>query len=145
MNWQTRVRMQDTYHYKYKYNYGIFWNHGIFIMSYLFVENVRPANSALFFTFRPIASKQLNSLTKTDNLSWLHWWCLGNASAWLQSWGPGFKSRLRQGFYVCLFFVLLLLCFYLFVQKHIICHKMFNVNLFSKLNILQDWWPIIRV
>ena len=35
------------------------------------VENVWPANSCTLFTFRPIASKQLNSLTTIDTTSWL--------------------------------------------------------------------------
>jgi len=49
------------------------------------------------FTFRPIASKQLNSLTTL-----LTWWCSGNASA-LGTICPGFNLRLRQGFLCCCF------------------------------------------
>jgi len=45
--------------------------------------------------FRPIASKQLNSLTTIDTLS-LTWWCSGNASAL-----GGFNSRVWHGF-LCL-------------------------------------------
>jgi len=70
------------------------------------------------FTFRPIASKQLNGLPKIYLLTR---WCSGNASA-LGVRDPGFNPRLRQGF-LCLFFVLMLLYFYFFVQKHIICHQ----------------------
>jgi len=98
------------------------------------------------FTFRPIASKQLKSLTTIDILSWL-----GGAVVthppWVQE-VPGSIPISGRGFYVR-FFVLLLLCFYflskntLFVTK--VCKFFFNVILFSILNILQDLWPIIRV
>jgi len=62
------------------------------------------------FTFRPIASNKLNSLTAIDTLSW---WCRGNATA-LCAECLGFKSWLRKGFFMFDFFVLLLLCFYFF-------------------------------
>ena len=72
------------------------------------------------FTFQPIASKQLNSLSTIDTFSWL-----GGAAVthplWVQEL-PGSIPGSGKGFYVW-FFVLLLLCFLLFVQKHIICHK----------------------
>jgi len=66
------------------------------------------------FTFRPIASKQLNSLLKIDTLSWL-----GGA---LGARGSGFNSRLRQGF-LCLIFCFVVVSFLLFVRKHIIYHR----------------------
>ena len=72
------------------------------------------------FTVRPIASKQLNSLTTSNILSWL-----GSAVVthplWVQD-VPGSIPGSGKDFYV-LFFVLLLLCFS-FCPKHIICHKM---------------------
>ena len=72
------------------------------------------------FTVRSIASKQLNALTTIDTLSWL-----GGAVVthllWVQEL-PGSIPISDKGFYVW-FFVLLLLCFYFFVKKHIICHK----------------------
>jgi len=75
------------------------------------------------FTFRPIASKQLNGLTTIDILSWL-----GGAvvtySLWVQE-VPGSIPGSGMGFYVW-FFVLLLLCFYFFVQKHIIYRKILH-------------------
>jgi len=98
------------------------------------------------FMFRPIASKQLNSLTTINTFSWL-----GGAVVthplWVQE-VPGSIPGSSKGFYVW-FLVLLLLCFYflskntLFVTKF--CNSFYNVNLLSILNILQDLWPIIRV
>jgi len=98
------------------------------------------------FKFRPIASKQLNSFTTMDTLSWLGG-AVGNASALVQE-VPGSIPSADKGFYVWIF-VLFLLRFYslskntLVVTK--ICNYFCNVSLFSALNILQDFWPIIRV
>jgi len=72
------------------------------------------------FTFWPIASKQLNGLTTIDTLSWL-----GGAMVTHPLWEqkvPGSIPGTGKEFYVW-FFVLLLLCFYFFVQKHIIYNK----------------------
>jgi len=98
------------------------------------------------FTFRPIASKQLNGLTTINTFSWL-----GGAVVthplWVQE-VPGSIPGSGKGFYVW-FFVLLLLCFYLlsintlFIRK--VCNSFYNVDLFSILHILQYLWPIIRV
>ena len=83
------------------------------------------------FTFRPTASKQLNGP---------HPLCVQDA--------PGSIPGSGKGFYVW-FLVLLLLCFYFFIQKHSIyrkiLHSFYKFNLFSILNVLQDLWPIIRV
>jgi len=72
------------------------------------------------FTFRPIASKQLNSLTTIDILSWL-----GGAVVthplWVQD-VPGSIPGSGKGFYVRLF-CFVVVVFLLFVPKHIICHK----------------------
>jgi len=72
------------------------------------------------FTFRPIASKQLNGMTTIDILSWL-----GGAVVthplWVQE-VPGSIPGSGKGFYV-LYFVLLLLCYYFFVQKQSIYGK----------------------
>jgi len=54
------------------------------------------------FTFWPIASKQLNSLTTIVTLSWLGG-CRGNASA-LGARGFWFNSRLRQWFLNLIFY-----------------------------------------
>ena len=73
------------------------------------------------FTFRLIASKQLNSLTTIDTLSWL-----GGAVVthplWVQEL-PGSIPGSGNGFYVWLLVLLLLCCCFLCVQKHIIFHK----------------------
>jgi len=71
------------------------------------------------FTFRPIASKQLNRLTTLDNLSWL-----SGAEVKHPLWVreiPGSIPGSDKGFYVSLFcFAVFVLLF--FVQKHIIWH-----------------------
>jgi len=113
----------------------------------VFVENVWPANLALFVYV---------STHCVDTVKWLDYnrysqltqWCSGNASA-LGARGPGFNPRLRQGF-LCLIFcivvVVSLICCpknTLFIGKY--CNSFYNVNLFSILNVLQDLRPIIRV
>jgi len=54
-------------------------------------------------------------------------WCSGNASA-LGAKGPGFNSRLRQGF-LGLIFCFVVVVFLLFVHKHIICHNILQIFL----------------
>ena len=67
------------------------------------------------FTFRPIASKQLNGLTTIDTVSWFggavvtHPLCVQAV--------PGSIPGSAKGFYVSFFALLLLLCFYFFVKK----------------------------
>jgi len=71
------------------------------------------------FTFRPIASKQLNGLTTIDILSWL-----GGAVVTHPLWVQEVQGSIPdsgKGFYV--WFFVLLLCFYFFVQKHGIYRK----------------------
>ena len=70
--------------------------------------------------FFPIASKQLNGLTTIDTLSWLGGAVVTHPLRVQEV--PGSIPGSCKGFYVW-FFVLLLLYFYFFVQKHIICHK----------------------
>jgi len=97
------------------------------------------------FTFRPIASKQLNGLTTIRILSWL-----GGAVVthplWVQE-VPGSIPGSVKGFYV--WFFVLLLCFYFFVQNTVFiakyCNSFYNVNLFRIFNVLQHLWPIIKV
>jgi len=78
-----------------------------------------PQIQLCLFTFRPIASKELNSLTKVDTFSRLggqektHPTRVRDVSCSIPGSGKDFV-------YVWIW-VLLLLCFYLFCQKHIIC------------------------
>ena len=67
-----------------------------------------------FFTFRPIASKQLNGLTTIDTVSWLGGTVVTHPL--LVQEVPGSIPGSGKGFYVS-FFALLLLCFYFFVKK----------------------------
>jgi len=93
------------------------------------------------FTFWPIASKQLNSSTTINTLSLLG----GNVAThqlWLQE-VPGSMPGSSKGFYVW-FFVLLFWVFFLhFCPKtHLFttfCYSFYNVNLFLKYTILQDF------
>jgi len=76
------------------------------------------------FTFRPIASKQLNGLTTIDTVSWL-----GGAVVTHQLWVQEFPGSIPgsgKGFYFSFF--ALLLCFYFFVKKQIICHKSLHLQ-----------------
>ena len=86
----------------------------------VFDENVWPANLALFI-YVSIHCVETVKWLDYNRYSQLTRWCSGSASA-LRARGPGFNPWLPQGL-LCLFFVLLLLCFYFFVKKHIICHK----------------------
>ena len=72
------------------------------------------------FTFRPIASEQLNGLTTIDTLSWLGGAVVTHPPRMQEL--PGSIPGSDKGFYVW-FFVLLLLCFYFCVPKHTIYHK----------------------
>jgi len=97
------------------------------------------------FTCWPIASKRFNSMTTIVTLSWP-----GIAEVThplLMREIPG--SIPGKGFYLW-FFVLVLFSVFTFLSKNRIFVKTFcnffcNVTLFSILNILQDFWPIIRV
>jgi len=67
------------------------------------------------FMFRPMAWKQLNSLTTIITLSWL-----SGAEVTYPLWVrdvPVFNSRFRQGL-LCLIVCFVVVAFYCFVQKH---------------------------
>jgi len=99
---------------------------------WLNVQMCGPQIRLCVFTFRPISSKQLNSLTTIETLSWLAGAVVTHPLS-VQEFA-GSISGSGKGFYVW-FFVLLLLCFYflsnytLFVANF--CNSFFNVNLFS--------------
>ena len=78
------------------------------------------------FTFRPIASKQLNSLLTTDTLR-----LLGGAVVThplLVQEVPCSNSRLKQGF-LGLIFCFVIVVFLLLVHKHIFCHNILQIHL----------------
>jgi len=98
------------------------------------------------FTFRPIASKQLNSWTTIDSLSWL-----GGAvvthSLLVQGVPRSIPGSGKGG--LCLIFLFYCCCVLIFVQKNTLlvttfCNSLCNGNLLGILNTLQDLWPIIR-
>jgi len=98
----------------------------------------------LLFTFRPIASKQLNSFTTIFILSWI-----GGAEVTHPHWMREILGSIPgsgEGFSVLCF---VLLCFYFFVQNTIFvtafCNSLSIVHFFSILNILHVFWLIIRV
>ena len=86
-----------------------------------------PKIQLFLFTVRPIASKQLNSLTKIDTLSWLGGAVVTHLLGVQEV--PSSIPGSVKGFYVWFFAVVV---FLLFVQKHIICHKMLQF-LYSKI------------
>ena len=99
------------------------------------------------FTFRTIASKQLNSSTSIDTLSWL-----GAAVVTHPLWvhdAPGQFPAPARDFKFDFLFCFLLMWFY-FLSKNTLfvvqfCNSFFNGYLFSLLNILQDFCSSIKV
>jgi len=116
----------------------------------VFVENVWPANLALFVYVSTHCVETVKWLDY-NRYSQLTRWCSGNASA-LSARGSGFDPRLRQGF-LCLIFCIIYYCcccVFTFLSKNTLfiakySNSFYNVNLFSILNVLLDLWPIIRV
>jgi len=98
-----------------------------------------------FFTFRPIASKQLNSLTTIDTFSRLG--DRGNASKW-GARGPVFDSWLWQGFlYLILCFVVVVFLHFLSKPHYWSHHFAISFAMCIRLvfNMLRNLWPLIRV
>ena len=85
-----------------------------------FVENVWPANLALFIYVSTCYVEKVKKLYYSS-YSQLTGWCRCSASA-LGARGPALNSRLRQ-WVLCLIFCFVVIVFYFFVQKHFICHK----------------------
>ena len=86
-----------------------------------FVENVWPANSALFIYGSTHCMETVKSLLTINTPCWL-------SSTVVSGLGHGFNSRLRQGI-LCLIFCFVVVVFLLFVHKHIICHKSLQIPL----------------
>jgi len=91
------------------------------------------------FTFWPITSKELNSLTTIDTLSWL-----GGAVVthplWVQE-DPGSIPGSCKGFMFD--FLFCCYCVFLFLSKNTffvtkVCNSFYNVNLFSILYVEQS-------
>ena len=113
----------------------------------VFDENVWRANLALCI-YVSIHCVETVKWLDYNRYSQLTRWCSGSTSV-LGARGPGFSSRLPQGFFCC-FFCLIVVLFSLFLSKNTlfvtnVCNSFCNVNLFSILNILSDVWPILRV
>ena len=113
----------ETYSRKYEKLPNIVVHACKILQKKVFVENVWPANLALFVYVLTHCVEAVKWLDY-NRYSQLTRWCSGNASA------LGFNPRLRRGF-LCLIFVLLLLCFYFFVQKHIVYRKILQFLLQS--------------
>ena len=83
----------------------------------------------VYLCFDPLHRKQLNSLFTIVSLTWL---CCTKVThpLWVQE-VPGSIPSSSKGFIVWFF---VLLCFYFFVQKHIICHNFLQFILQCELN-----------
>ena len=80
-----------------------------------FYENVWPAKSALFIYVSTHCVETVK-LLEFNRYSQLTQWCIGYASA-LGARGPGFHSRLWQGF-LCLIFCFVVVVFYFFLSQN---------------------------
>ena len=83
------------------------------------------------FMFWPIALKQLNSLTSIDTFSSLGGWEF-----------TGSIPHSGRDFYVCIFSFVVVFLHFVHLK---FCNSFCNVILFTMLNILKNWWPILRV
>jgi len=77
------------------------------------------------FTFQPIASKQLNSLTTIDTLSWLCGAVVMHP-LWVQE-VPGSIPGSGNGFYAWRLVLLLLLCFYVLSKNTLFVTTFFAI------------------
>jgi len=90
----------------------------------VFVENVWPANVALFVYVSTHCDETVKWLD-CNRCSQLTRWCSGNASA-LGARGPAFNSRLQQGF-LCLMFCFVVVVFLFVCPKHIFITQKFAI------------------
>ena len=90
------------------------------IQKNVFVENVWPANLALFIYVSTHCVEKVKWLDY-NRYSQLTRWCSGNASG-LVARGLGFNSQLRQGF-LCLIFCFVVVVILLFVKTHYLSKK----------------------
>jgi len=99
--------------------------HGKIIRKNEVVENVWPANSALFIY---VSTHCIGTVKKLDynRYSQLTHWCRGNASD-LGARSPGLNSQLRQ-YFLCLIVCFVVVVFFSFRPKHIICHNILQLN-----------------
>jgi len=112
--------------------------------NYFYLKICGPQIWLCLFMFRPIAWKQLYSLTLMDMFS-----CLGRREVTLQNGvreAPGLNHGSGKEVFVC-FYVFLLLCDYLYFGPKIIiyiniCNSFCNVNISWRL--LMDVWLIFN-
>ena len=98
----------------------------------VFVENVWPANLALFIYVSTHCVETVKYLDY-NRYSQLTRWCSSNTSA-LGARVPGFNPRHRQGF-LCFIFCFVDVVFLIFLSKHTlfvtkVCNFFYNFNLF---------------
>ena len=110
----------ETYSRKYEKLPNIVVHARKILQKNVFVENVWPANLALFVYVSTHCVETVKWLD-CNRYCQLTRWCSGNVSA-LGARGPGFNPRLGHGF-LCLMFCFVVVVFLLFCPKHIIYHK----------------------
>ena len=120
-----------------KYSYSCMYN--ITEKMYL-LKMSGPQILLCLFTFRPIASKQLNGLTTIDTLSWLGLAVVTHL-LWVQE-VPGAMPGSSKGF-LFVFLLCCSCCVFTFLSKNTlfvtnVCNSFYTVNLFTIINILQD-------
>ena len=133
------ILKQETYSHKYEKLPNIVIHVCQHIMEKMNLLKIcGPQIQRCLFTLRPIASKQLHSLTTTVTLNWLG----GAYVTHAQFPAPAMVFICLICFFVVVFFTFLSINA-LFVTK--ICNFYCNFNLLSILKLWQVLWPIIMV